>query len=189
MATNSDMQRILDLMAAKGEQSYFGEQVSILEHSLQCAYFAEQTGAGPTVLTAALLHDIGHLVHDLPEDIAEHGQDGLHEQVAAEYLSQWFGEAVIAPIRLHVAAKRYLCTADAGYLSQLSQASVESLNLQGGPMNKEEMSAFEALPYADQAIQLRRWDDEGKIPQLSVPGLDHYLEILVAASGTSASSK
>jgi [1-hydroxy-2-(trimethylamino)ethyl]phosphonate dioxygenase len=182
MTETRNIQELLDLLAAKGNEAYFGERVSILEHSLQCAYFAEQSHASPTAVAAALLHDIGHLLHDLPEDIAQQGKDGWHEEIAAAYLSQWFGEEVTAPVRMHVAAKRYLCATDSGYISQLSLASIESLNIQGGPMSHEEARAFDALPHAVLAVQLRRWDDQAKIPELKVPELQHYLPTLRVAS-------
>jgi predicted HD phosphohydrolase len=81
---------LLDLLSAQGKEAYFGEPVSILEHCLQCAHFAEQSHASPATITAALLHDIGHVLHGLPEDIAQYGVDGAHENVAAAYLSNWF---------------------------------------------------------------------------------------------------
>jgi gamma-butyrobetaine dioxygenase len=182
MTDSRNIQELLDLLSTRGTGAYFGERVSILEHSLQCAYFAEQSHAKPTAVAAALLHDIGHLLHDLPENIAEQGKDGGHEEIAAEYLSHWFGEEVIAPVRLHVAAKRYLCATDTSYMSQLSPASIESLNIQGGPMSREEVSEFGALPHATLAVQLRRWDDQAKIPEFRVPVLQHYLPALRAAS-------
>jgi len=170
-----DVQEILTLMADRGNTAYFGERISILEHSLQCAYFAERDETSARAITAALLHDIGHLLHGLPEDIVEQGNDGLHEELAAIYLEPWFGEDITTPIRMHVAAKRYLCSVEPGYLSQLSPASVDSLNVQGGPMNRDEVDAFEAQPYSDLAVQLRRWDDEAKIPNFEAPRLEHYL--------------
>ena len=177
-----NVEEILTLMADRGHAAYFGERISILEHCLQCAYFAERDRAGAGAITAALLHDIGHLLHGLPEDIVEEGNDGLHEELAAMYLEPWFDEDITAPIRMHVAAKRYLCSVEPGYLSQLSPASVDSLHVQGGPMNREEVAAFEAHPYLELAVQLRRWDDEAKIPHLEVPGLEQYLPHLRVAA-------
>jgi [1-hydroxy-2-(trimethylamino)ethyl]phosphonate dioxygenase len=173
---------LLDLLAGQGKEVYFGEPVSILEHCLQCAHFAEQSQASTATIAAALLHDIGHVLHGLPEDIARHGLDGAHEELAATYLSMWFGEDVTETVRLHVAAKRYLCATDPTYMARLSPASVESLQLQGGPMDDEEVAAFEALPNARVAVQVRRWDDEAKIPQLDVPGLAHYRPLLLRAA-------
>jgi len=176
-----NVEEILTLMADRGHAAYFGENISILEHCLQCAYFAEKHGAHAGAITAALLHDIGHLLHGLPEDIVEQGNDGLHEELAATYLEPWFGEDITSPIRMHVAAKRYLCAVEPNYLSQLSPASMDSLHIQGGPMNREDIAAFEAHPYSELAVQLRRWDDKAKMRDLEVPGLEHYLPHLRTA--------
>ncbi|GLQ50957.1 phosphohydrolase [Dyella flava] len=182
MAYAKHVDELLDLLSAQGKEAYFGEPVSILEHCLQCAHFAEQSQASPSTIAAALLHDIGHMLHGLPEDIAQQGMDGAHEDVAAVHLAKWFGEDVTETVRLHVAAKRYLCATDATYMARLSPSSIESLQLQGGPMSQEEATAFEALPNAGVAVQLRRWDDEAKIPQLDVPGLAHYRSVLLQVS-------
>lgn len=184
MTPTKDVQQLLDLLSAKGNDAYFGEEVSVLEHSLQCAHFAEQSHATPATITAALLHDVGHILHGLPEDIARYGKDGQHEEIAAAYLSQWFDEDVTETVRLHVAAKRYLCATDPSYISKLSPSSIESLQIQGSVMSREEANAFDALPNAKLAIQLRRWDEEAKIPAWKVPGLAHYLPILRAALRT-----
>jgi phosphonate degradation associated HDIG domain protein len=174
--------QLLDLLSAQGKEAYFGEPVSVLEHCLQCAHFAEQSHADPATITAALLHDIGHVLHGLPEDIAQHGLDGAHEDVAAAYLARWFGEDVTETVRLHVSAKRYLCATDPTYIARLSPSSIESLHIQGGPMSDEEVAAFEALPNASVAVQLRRWDDEAKIAGLPVPELAHYRPVLLQAT-------
>ena len=174
--------KLLDLLSKQGKEAYFGEPVSVLEHCLQCAHFAEQSQAHPATVVAALLHDIGHMLHGLPEDIAEHGTDGAHEEVAAAYLAKWYGEDVTETIRLHVAAKRYLCATDPAYGARLSPASVESLRIQGGPMNLEEIAAFEALPNAGVAVPLRCWDDDAKIQGWDVPGLAHYRPLLLQVS-------
>ena len=185
MTQAGHVDKLLGLLSEQGKEAYFGEPVSVLEHCLQCAHFAEQSHASPATIVAALLHDIGHMLHGLPEDIAQHGTDGAHEEVAAAYLARWYGEDVTETIRLHVAAKRYLCATDPAYGARLSPASVESLRIQGGPMNQEEIAAFEALPNASVVVQLRRWDDEAKIPKLDVPGLAHYRPILLRTSMTS----
>jgi phosphonate degradation associated HDIG domain protein len=180
--TVTNLEGLIDLLNAQGGAAYFGEPVSILEHSLQAAHSAVMAKADATLTAAALLHDIGHMLHGLDEGIAGRGQDGMHEEVAATYLSRWFGEAVTMPIRLHVPAKRFLCWRDAGYLQQLSPASIESLALQGGPMNEKEAAAFLRNPFAEAAVALRGWDDEAKIPGLKVPEADYYLATLRAAS-------
>jgi phosphonate degradation associated HDIG domain protein len=165
--------QIFDTFRQKGHLSY-GEDVTQLEHALQTAYFAEKDGAPPALVAAAVLHDYGHLLHDLSENIADQGLDGLHEEVGAQYLSRYFGSEVTEPIRLHVPSKRYLCAREPDYLATLSPASVQSLELQGGPFNDQEVAAFEESPHFEAAVQLRRYDDMGKEPGLEVPGLEHY---------------
>jgi phosphonate degradation associated HDIG domain protein len=179
--TTSDAEELIHLLNARGGSAYFGEPVSILEHSLQAAHAAEMAGADAAAISAALLHDIGHMLHGLDEGIAQRGLDGMHEEIAATYLSRWFGEEVTMPIRLHVPAKRFLCWRDHAYLAQLSPSSIESLALQGGPMNDEQAAVFLRNPFAEAAIALRHWDDEAKIPGLSVPNAAYYLPTLRAA--------
>jgi [1-hydroxy-2-(trimethylamino)ethyl]phosphonate dioxygenase len=164
-----------------GSGAYLGEPVSMTEHMLQSAYAAEQEGAPPRLVAAALLHDYGHFIHDLPEDAAQHGVDTQHEEVAHAFLSRHFGPEIAEPIRMHVAAKRYLCAVDPSYLDALSPASILSLELQGGRYGAEEVAEFERSPYADDAVRLRRWDDVGKVAGLETPDLEHYRPVLEAA--------
>ena len=171
---------IFAAFAAHGDQLYIGEPVSMTAHMLQAAQAAEQDGAGPLLVAAALLHDFGHLIHDLPEDSAEHGVDTRHEDVGAAYLSRYFVAAVVEPTRLHVAAKRYLCAVDPTYLANLSPASILSLRLQGGPYTAEQARAFEALPFAAEAARLRRYDDAAKVEGGQTPNLEHYRPSLAA---------
>jgi [1-hydroxy-2-(trimethylamino)ethyl]phosphonate dioxygenase len=166
--------KICELFATKGQAAYVGEPVSQLEHALQSGYHAEQADASDALVVAALLHDFGHLVHRLPEDAADHGIDTLHEKLGQAWLSRYFGPEVTEPIRLHVAAKRYLCATDAEYLRQLSPASVKSLELQGGPFNRTEIVEFEGNRWYRESLALRRWDDLAKVPDMAVPGLEHY---------------
>ncbi len=173
---------LIALLEERGNAAYFGEPVSILEHSLQAAHFAEKAGAAPARIAAALLHDVGHMLHGLDEDIAQRGLDGRHEEVAAIYLARWFGEDVTTPIRLHVPAKRFLCWKYPEYLEQLSPSSLESLALQGGPMTDEEAAEFLKGPLADAAVELRQWDDEAKVPGMRVPGAAHYRDALLSAA-------
>jgi gamma-butyrobetaine dioxygenase len=165
---------ILELFQTRGQEAYFGEGVSQREHALQAAWLAESSHARPALVVAALLHDIGHLIHGLPEDIADQGVDGFHEAAGARWLETHFGPEVTEPIRLHVDAKRYLCASDPAYLATLSPTSVQSLALQGGPMDAVEARAWEANPFFAEAVILRRWDDEAKVPGLTVPGFEHY---------------
>jgi phosphonate degradation associated HDIG domain protein len=171
---------ILVLFHEFGDTAYLGEPVSQTEHALQAAWAAEQAGAEPALIAAALLHDIGHLLHVLPEDCAEAGLDDTHEARGAQFLAPCFGPEVVEPIRLHVPAKRYLCSAEPGYLDQLSEASQRSLRLQGGPFTRTEAEAFLRHPHAQSAVALRRWDEEAKIAGLPTPPLDHFRPYLEA---------
>jgi gamma-butyrobetaine dioxygenase len=165
----------------RGDGAYLGEPVSMTEHMLQAAHAAERDGASPTLIAAALLHDYGHLIHDLREDCAEQGIDSRHEDLGHEFLSKHFAEAVAEPVRLHVAAKRYLCAVDPSYFEALSPASILSLELQGGPFSPAEVEEFERSPYAQDAVRLRRYDDAGKEAGASTPDLEHYRLILESA--------
>jgi phosphonate degradation associated HDIG domain protein len=164
----------------RGSSAYLGEPVSLTEHMLQTALAAEQEGADPVLVASALLHDYGHLVHELPEDSAEQGVDTEHEEAGAVWLERHFVPRVTEPLRLHVLAKRYLCATEPGYLSALSPASVLSLHLQGGPCSPAEVADFERNPFAAEAVRLRRWDDLGKIEGLETPPLEHYRPALEA---------
>lgn len=173
-------EEIIALYRRRGAATY-GEGVTQNEHALQSAWLAEKSGAGPALIAAALLHDIGHLLHDLPEDIAEQGIDTRHESLASAWLSRHFGPELTEPVQLHVAAKRYLCAVEPGYLDALSDASRLSLTLQGGPMSAEEAAAFGALPRAQEAVRLRRWDDEAKQIGLKTPDFEHFRANIEAA--------
>jgi phosphonate degradation associated HDIG domain protein len=165
------------LFREHGDQAYDDsrrEPVTALAHALQCAQLAEWAHADEALVAAALLHDIGHFVTPVAGDT----EDDRHETVALPHLATRFGPEVLEPIRLHVAAKRYLVATDAAYLEGLSPASVHSLALQGGPMNAEEVARFEATPHAMNAVQLRRWDDLAKTPGLATPTLGYYLALL-----------
>ncbi|MFT7683438.1 HD domain-containing protein [Moritella dasanensis] len=155
----------------------YGENISMGEHMLQSAYYAEQKNSSDAIITAALLHDFGHLILELPEDIAEHGIDGYHEDVGAKFLAPYFPKQIIDGIALHVQAKRYLCAVKPKYHSQLSQASQDSLVVQGGAMNAQDISEFEQLPFYKDALQVRLFDDLGKDLALEHPDLAHYLRI------------
>lgn len=169
---------VVECMIRQGGDSYFGEPVTVLEHCLQAACFASKSGSPDSLVAAALLHDVGHLLHLQGEDAADHGVDTRHEELANEMLAAHLPESVTEPIRLHVAAKRYLCFADSAYLDALSPSSLLSLTLQGGPMSSDEAEAFLALPFAREAVTLRHWDDEAKIPDFPVPEIQSYLPLL-----------
>jgi len=169
---------IFAIYARHGAQAYFGEEVSMSEHGLQAAHFAQQDNAPDTLLLAALLHDIGHLTESVPADISEWVKDARHERSGSRWLAKHFGPEVSEPVRLHVPAKRYLCATEPPYFAQLSAASVATLKLQGGPMAAAEIAAFESEPYWREAVRVRRWDDQGKIAGLKTPEFAHYRPLI-----------
>ena len=170
-----DIQTLFD---RHGDIAYSGEPVTQLEHALQTAALAEEAGASDALITAALLHDLGHLLNlqglsvDTP---TAHGIDDQHQYFALPFLRATFPDAVLEPIRLHVDAKRCLCAMDAHYYARLSADSVRSLALQGGVFSAEEAEAFMQRPYAVDALQLRRWDDLAKVAGQSTPNLAYFL--------------
>jgi [1-hydroxy-2-(trimethylamino)ethyl]phosphonate dioxygenase len=177
------MSRVDEIFAAyinKGRRAYGGERVNQLEHAIQTAMLAEQSGADESLIVASLLHDYGHLIHDSGKDVFIRGIDDRHEIVGAEKLSAFFGEAVTMPIRMHVDAKRFLCATDREYMKVLSPASTWSLNLQGGPFTVAESEAFIRRPFAAEAAKLRRWDESAKRHGLHTPTLDHFRPYLEA---------
>ena len=162
----------------QGANEYLGEPVTQAAHMLQAAACAQAEAAGDALVAAALLHDVGHFTGTISGAELMEGTDNRHSHVGADWLATWFPEAVTEPVRLHVAAKRYLCAVEPSYFDRLSEASVYTLNVQGGPMSAEEVAAFEAGPYAEQAVALRRWDEAAKDPDADVPGFAHYRELL-----------
>lgn len=172
-------QEIVRMFDLNGSSMYGGEAVTQREHALQCAHLAELQGAAPALIVASLLHDIGHLLHALPDDAPESGVDDLHEELAAHWLNGRFGPDVVEPVRLHVAAKRFLCATDSIYYSRLSQPSQLSLKLQGGPMSSSEINAFMQNPFYRDAVRLRRWDDEAKIVGFQTPSVSHYVSAIL----------
>jgi phosphonate degradation associated HDIG domain protein len=176
------LDEVFGLLKERGAQQYGREAVTQLDHALQCAHLAEQQGETPATITAALLHDIGHLVREARRtDDPE--RDDLHQFMALRFLRGLFPDAVLQPIRWHVDAKRYLCQAEAGYFETLSPASVQSLKGQGGVFNEAQAAAFLQQPFAAEGVRLRRYDDLAKVPGASVPDLVHFeaLARLVAA--------
>lgn len=169
---------LLALYRDRGQSQYGSEAVSQLEHALQCATLAEQAGQTDELVVACLFHDLGHLIHPLGEHPAQRGIDDRHEYRAIPVLEQMFSSAVTRPIQLHVAAKRYLCAVDQSYWDSLSAASKRSLELQGGVFPPAAAKAFIQQPDAEQAVQLRRWDDLAKVSGLATPDLAHFLPTL-----------
>jgi len=169
---------ILAIYQQRGSAAYFGERVSMAEHGLQAAHFAHVEGAPEPLVLAALLHDIGHLLEQVPETIEDWTHDARHEQTGARWLARRFGAAVSEPVGLHVAAKRYLCTTDAGYFARLSPASVHTLKLQGGPMSAQEVAQFERERFCHEALRVRRWDDQGKVAGLKTSTFSDYAALI-----------
>jgi phosphonate degradation associated HDIG domain protein len=161
--------------AERGGEQYTGEPVTQLEHALQTALLAEQDGADDALVTAALLHDLGHLLHDLGDTPTERGVDDLHQYRAIPFLRGLFDEAVLGAISQHVDAKRYLCATRAEYFDNLSSDSRRSLALQGGVFDARQAAAFIAQPGAPEAVRLRIWDDLAKTAGLPTPPLSHFL--------------
>lgn len=177
--TSSEVTReILRLFRERGGSQYGGEAVTQQEHALQAAFYAEQDQADATLITAALLHDVGHLLHALPDNAPDQGIDDRHESLAARWLEKRFEPAVVEPVRLHVAAKRFLCATDPNYQRQLSPPSALSLKLQGGPMSDEEVCVFQSHPFCNAAVRLRRWDDAAKVRDFVTPSLEHFVTYL-----------
>lgn len=164
------------LFCRHGGAQYSGEPVTQLEHALQTAHFAEQSGAGDALVTACLLHDLGHLLNDQGETPTLRGIDDTHQYYAIPFLRGLLPDSVLDAIRLHVDAKRYLCHANAGYYARLSDDSKRSLALQGGVFDADAAAAFFAQPGARDAVMLRQWDDLAKQPSLATPPLTHFLE-------------
>lgn len=193
----SPLDLIAELLGSAGAGDYLGESVTIAEHLYQAGALAEAAGAPPALVAAALLHDVGHLRGaDLLADGIEvsgrdlmAGVDNNHGDRGAAWLAQWFPPAVTEPVRLHVAAKRYLCAVEPGYFALLSPASVYTLSVQGGPMTPAEARAFEANPQAGDAIAVRRWDDAAKDPAVVAPGFAHFRPLLADLLLTPDNSK
>jgi len=139
---------LLDMLARHGNTQYGGEAVTQRQHALQCAHLAE--------------------------DCAEQGVDDAHEHRGERLLAPHFQDAVVPPLQLHVDAKRYLCRVDPAYMATLSQPSIRSLELQGGPYDEVEADGFARQPFAEDAVRLRRYDDRGKDPAAQTPDLEHF---------------
>ncbi len=170
---------VLELFDAWGPQRY-DEDITQLDHALQCAALATAEEAPPELVAAALLHDVGHLL-ELRDGGAADGQvqiDLGHEGRGARYLSSVFPPAVTGPIALHVAAKRYRCATEPGYEAALSRGSTASLARQGGRMSPAEAERFAAHPAHLDAVRLRGWDDSGKVEDLVVVELATYEPLL-----------
>jgi phosphonate degradation associated HDIG domain protein len=168
---------ILELYERRGARMYGSEAVSQCEHALQCAMLAAEGGASAELIAASLLHDVGHLIAELPHSL-ERETDDVHQYLPIPFLRGTFADAVLEPIRLHVDAKRYLCRSEQGYWDALSPASRHSLELQGGTFDTLAADRFLARPSAWDAIRLRRWDDAAKVAGRATPSLRDFEPLL-----------
>ncbi len=175
MTPITSLQEIQQLFYQRGGEQYSGEQVTQLEHALQTAFLAEQAGENDALITAALLHDLGHLLHNLGDTPSLHGVDDAHQHSAVTALRGLFDAPVLQAIALHVDAKRYLCVTDPTYLKKLSADSQRSLALQGGAFSLVQAKSFVAQAHASAAVRLRIWDDLAKSRALTTPPLTHFL--------------
>jgi phosphonate degradation associated HDIG domain protein len=173
-----DAEALIALLADRGARFYGDEQVTQLAHGLQSAALAERDGAPPSLVAAALLHDVAHLLAKTRK-----GEDDRHERIGGGLLERAFGPEVAGPVRLHVDAKRWLCASEPGYFETLSEGSVRSLALQGGPFTPEEADRFAQKPFAGAAIRLRRWDEQAKALDAVTPGLSYYAPLLRSLAG------
>ncbi|MGA0555481.1 phosphonate degradation HD-domain oxygenase [Larkinella sp. VNQ87] len=179
MTTDQAIAEITELFEKHGSEDYYGEPVSQLEHMLQSGALAERAGADEETVIAAFLHDIGHL---LPSDVAEDHMDDYgrvdHEKLGADWLRErGFSEKVAQLIEHHVNAKRYLTYKNPAYFNKLSEASLKTLEFQGGPMTSQEAAAFETNPYFRGILQVRGWDELAKETDADTPPVEHYLAL------------
>ncbi len=174
---------IADIFERRGAEAYLGEAVTVAQHMLQTATLAQAEGAPDTLVAAALLHDIGHLTGELGEYSLEDTVDRQHDAAGAKVLAGFFPAAVTECVRLHVAAKRYLCAIDETYCDKLSEPSQHSLLLQGGPMSDAEIDQFRRLEFHREAVRLRLWDDGGKAVGACIRTFDDYRPLLERVIG------
>jgi predicted HD phosphohydrolase len=167
--SKSALDDLLDPLRTRGRTAYGGEPVSVTDHSLQTAVAAERDGASGALIVASLFHDIGWVLN---------GEPRPHEARGSIFLATFFGVVVTEPVRLHVMAKRYLCTVDEDYESTLSEASRQTLRLQGGRLDDGGLASFDAETHAQEAILLRRYDDQAKVPEAETPDLAHFAPLI-----------
>jgi len=163
-----------DIFARCGDEEYLGEPVTMAQHMLQGATIAAESALPEVIVVAALLHDIGHFTSEFGTFSMEDTEDRFHEEAGADLLAQFFPSVVTDCVRYHVAAKRYLCATKPEYFQRLSQASIHSLHLQGGPMSADEVAAFEKNPNLREIVQVRYLDEAGKRPDMQTPDYWHF---------------
>lgn len=163
-----------DIFERCGDEEYLGEPVTMEQHMLQGATIAEKNGLPEDIIVGALLHDIGHFTSEFGTFSMDDTEDRFHEEAGAAVLSRFFPSVIVDCVRYHVAAKRYLCATRPEYFSRLSEASIHSLNLQGGPMSAAEVAEFEQNPNLEKIVQVRYLDEAGKDPDMETPDFWHF---------------
>ena len=172
--------RIVDEIINKYQNNnslYIGEKVTMTEHMIQTAMLAEENHSAESLICACLLHDYGHFIIEDPNQLVSKLVDGKHEDIGFNFLKNYFKPEVVEPIKLHVQAKRYLCRKKS-YWNALSNASKVSLKLQGDVMSNDEAKKFESLKFHNSAILLRKYDDEGKIPNTKMKKIEEYRDLI-----------
>jgi [1-hydroxy-2-(trimethylamino)ethyl]phosphonate dioxygenase len=169
---------LADIFERRGAEEYLGEPVTMAEHMLQSAWFAEQEGASDELVAAALLHDVGHFTSEFGAYAPDDVEDKHHDEAGAAVLAPFFPSVVTECVRLHVAAKRYLCATDPSYDAKLSAASRHTLSLQGGPMSETEIATFRASAFYREAVQVRLWDEAGKVAGMPTRSFGDYAPLL-----------
>ena len=179
---NINTKNIVDFIGSiferRGGEEYLGEPVTMGQHMLQGATLAEQNEELDEIVVGALLHDIGHFTSEFGTFSMDDTEDRYHENAGAAVLEKFFPRVITDCCRYHVAAKRYLCATDPLYFNKLSDASVHSLNLQGGPMSETEVKEFERNPNLKKILTVRLYDDAGKIPDMNTPSFWHFAPLV-----------
>ncbi len=178
LSASEPIDRLFEMFEDNGDACYLGEDVTMAEHMLQGATIAEKNDQPEEIIAGALLHDIGHFTSEFGTFSMDDTEDKFHEEAGARVLQQFFPPVIIDCVRHHVAAKRYLCATKPEYYNRLSEASVHSLQLQGGPMKADEVRAFEENPNLKQIIQVRYLDDSGKRAGMATPPFSHFAPLL-----------
>jgi predicted HD phosphohydrolase len=181
--TDDIVELIADIFLRRGADAYLGEPVTMAEHMLQTATLAHGTGAADMLVVAALLHDIGHFTSEFGTYSPDDTVDRFHDAAGAGLLAGHFPAEVVETVRLHVVAKRYLCTVEQGYFDALSAASKHSFGLQGGPMDRQEVDGFRLLAFHEHAVRVRRWDDQGKVAGIGTMAFEEFRPLLRRAAG------
>ena len=159
-----------------------GQKVTQLEHALQtAAQLRRDRPDDEELAVAGLVHDIGQL---LPG-----ARDETHALEGSLAVRDALGERVAGIVALHVEAKRYLVTTDRNYKVRLADDSVASLGHQGGALTSREVAEFVAKLWAQDAVTLRRADDNGKAAGMGVEGLAQWVPILRQVSNVAGGAR